>query len=1386
MKWFLVVLLLIIFDNSSYGQQHPLKFSYLTVDEGLSHTDVKDIKQDKKGFIWIATLFGLDRYDGYSIKKFYDNSDPYNNALKNRIRNICFSTDDRIWLAADGGVQCFNARTQNFINISVKANDLLNDSCTKIILFKKNILFALLHNKLKCFAIRGNDLNEVSLSIPQNLEFTNMALNPNGELWLTSNAGVGIIGMTYQFHFLHGDASLGMENFSTIYFDHKNNVIIAAGEQLFRYNLYKLSKDKLYFPSYEHFRTIKDADITDIVEDNSENYWVSTNKGLYYLNTSFQEKQFITNTSFNNSINTNYLDKVYIDRSGCLWISTYGGGVNFCDLNQKLFFTLKHNPELSNSISGDHITAIAEDNQHNIWIGTNENGLNKYDIKKKVFLQYNIVTQPSLKSNEITSLCFDKKDNLWVGTDKGIDILNLKNNVLVHPSGYEKFPTHLISAMALDCFGNVWFGGANDGFGCIFNDINGRYHVKVHYQGIGVCVIGDRKKPNVMVSSTKGLLRLYIDEYGNIINSKLIEVDKNQPHISLSSNFTYPIRKQDDDTFWVGTIGGGLDRIEFGPKNSYNIASFGERYGIFNDVESIEIDNKNRLWLGGNGLECFDPSTKTTIRFDRHDGLQGSSFKVGASLKAINGCLYFGGINGLNYFYPDSIKLNEIPAKPILTDLVINGRVRNQNLIDSSTASLENSISYKSLIKLNYLQNNFQLSFSSMQYANVLKCQYRYKLEGFDKTWNYTGGDNPTANYSNLDYQHYKFIVEATNNDGFWSSQNANVDILITPPWWKSTVADILYTILSLSVFLGIYVYQAKWYRLKREMAVKLVEQQKRDEMHFHKEELYQQQLQFFTNISHEFRTPLTLILGPLEVLLNENKFSMLNHSFSLIHRNALRLVNMVNELMNFRKISDNVVLLHVAPIELQPFVKILCEEFEELCVHKKISFNLKFPFCQMPAWLDKQIVEKILSNLLSNAVKYTEAGGFISVEVFYDFYSFIPSYPNELKLLNDRQEDDYVYFRVLDTGIGISNESITYIFERYYRVNNNHLGSGVGLALVKSLTLLHKGNIFVYSQRHKGTEIIIALPSKEAAYDVSEKVLYDNSSREAKMERVDNSILIYKNIFSFQPSSNQVSSNLKKTLLLVEDNDELRLFIKNYLIKDYNVVEASDGNSGLMMAKEFFPDVIISDIMMPQMDGIELCQTIKSSFETSHIPFIILSAKDAITAKLNGMESGADFYFAKPLSIEFLSLTIRNLLEQRERLKKKYAKDYYADAKELVHSSKDKEFLDKLMKLIDDNITMLDLDVDFISKNMFISRTKLYNKIQSISGKSVGEFVRNLRLKKAAYIMAHEDITQNELVDRIGLQSNSYFSRAFKKEFGVSPSQYLQTIKVKTITPDI
>ncbi|WP_158798763.1 hybrid sensor histidine kinase/response regulator transcription factor [Pedobacter sp. L105] len=1365
-----VFLLSTVCSQAVFSQSFPYKFKYLTVDEGLSHTDANDIAQDSRGYIWTGTNFGLNRFDGYVNTKYYNNKQPLKNAYQNRIRFVYPDFEGKIWLGTEDGLAYFDPALEQYVEIT-EAIKNTSPYFKKIVKPGNNLLYGLQRGLLKVYRVDKTVLNPIKINIPADVHFSDMVTDAKGRVYLSSNRGIWVMDTKMKISrlLINGKSN---QNLNTIFLDNSHHILTASADTLY---LTSGNQDQLSIEKRFVHHDIRD--IQNMAQKGKSDYWINTGRRLIRLDQNLNFIQTLESTSSLFSINSTSINTILIDRSECLWLSTFGGGLNYCDLNEKRFYTLKPDPEHINSVSGNYVRSVFAEGEE-LWIGTMTKGLIHYNLKTKQWTFFNSDHSPlKLKNDAVTAIVADKSKNLWIGTGGGLEILKPNRSVLWNPPGAQHFPKYGIETLAVDCYGNIWFGNHVDKFGVIYKDSKGVYQVK--YYGEGYFIQADQNRPQLFVSSTKGLKQILVDAEGSILKTTTYRATGKKN--ALSSDYTYPIARQQNDTYWVGTIGGGLNKLTFGKDNRLqHIKAFGSNFGVFNDVESLEIDDDGNIWMGGNGLESLNSKTGKLTRFDKNDGLQGNSFKVGSSYKAKDGCLFFGGINGLNYFYPREIRSNSVDAKPILTGILINNQKPDFGVARSAKDNtISKAIGYSGDIAINYLQNNFVISFSSMHFANPLKCHYRYQLIGFDNNWRYTDGNNPRAAYSNLNYDRYTFVVQATNNDGVWSMESARTTISISPPWWKSDLAKLLYAVFFIAAISATFLLQARWYRMKSEIALRQVNEKRMQDMHRQREELSEQQLVFFTNISHDFRTPLTILMGSIENLIGQNQNPTVDHSYQFILRNARRLLNLVTELMNFRKIADKTIKLQVQPVWIDQFCLDVVQEFEILADRKQITFKINQPAEQhtavQPLYIDVEVIEKILFNLLSNAFKYTKAGGEVILDVVDDISNFTPRFKKGIEFLHPLRAKSYIYFILSDSGIGISPEWISKVFDRYYRVNHQHLGSGVGLAIVKSLAELHKGDIYLYSEPEKGTQIVIGIPSEADFYEASERIM-PNQSLEKQLEKIDSFSIEL--VSEEETISGEEDVKSKKTILLVDDNDDLRHYLKQIFKTQYLILEANNGKTALNVASQYLPDLIISDVMMPDMDGIEFCENVKETFETSHIPFIILSGKDELETKIKGMASGADFYFSKPFSNELLLLTVQNIFEKAEKVKERYIKNYLAQATDLVHSEKDKKFIAELLSLVEQNIKDPNLDVDFLCNQLFISRTKLYQKIKSISNQSVGEFIRTIRLKKAVQIMTHEDVPLYEVAERTGFLSSSNFSRAFKKEFGKSPLQYITAFK--------
>jgi ligand-binding sensor domain-containing protein/signal transduction histidine kinase/DNA-binding response OmpR family regulator len=1377
-KYFLFIgFLIIICTNNVLSQAPELKFKHITNEQGLSNTSVECIFQDNRGFIWFGTLDGLNSYDGNKITVYTNNPKDTNSISDNTIHCIFEDWKHRLWIGTSNGLNLFDEATNKFIRFthsqngnsisSNKINDICEDSSHNLWiataggglnLFKQssNTFIHFVHDVGRANSLSDDDVNSI-------------CEEKKGNLWVATNNGLNL-------------------------FDKKNNT--------FRLYQNLIEKSKVNNEDYNNIEEVK--------SDHQNNLWLIVNDhGLIFFNPEKKSAKYFTHQDSDPySIGSDILRDILVDHNGNVWIGGVNAGLNLYNPKNSSFFNYHHEPDNSTSLSQKSVKSLYEDKQGNLWIGTLRGGVNLYSPQLGRFKLFKQTESPSsLSYDDIRSFHQDTNGNIWVGADGGgLDLFNEKAGTFKHyrhdPANPSSISSSAILSITGDSNNNLWISTWNGGL----NVFNIQTEVFTHYKhneadknsisSDFVRKAFEDSEHHMWIATDLGGVNLFDRNTHKF--TRFMRDPQNKTR--LWGNNIIDINEDDHKNIWILTLDSGV--------NCYNLISKQVSHYLFTKGETSDdiafsfTDSKGRFWIGRKGLYLFDrkhnqfilytnlaglaseyikglvedndgnlwvstsngitkfnPDTYVFKKFNVGDGLQGLEFEVGSCMKAKNGELFFGGVNGFNVFYPKNIKPNPYIPPVYITDFQILNR---SIVVGQKDSPLKEDISLAKEIRLNYNQSTFSFLFSALNFVAPENNQYAYKLENFDKNW-VKAGTERKASYTNIDPGEYIFRVKASNNDGLWNEKGAEVKIYIKPPFWSTWwFRSIIVIILLTSIYMIL--------NFRRAFELRILEEKKNEEMH-------QVQLQFFTNISHEFRTPLSLILGPLEKITHETSQTKIAHYYNTIHRNANRLMSLINELMDFRKVESGALKLKVRNADLNVFLSNIIEEFQDLSESKEINLAINSPLKFEDVWFDGKILEKIILNLLNNAFKYTGDDGKIDVELLYSLNNFTPSFSNELVIKNTRRSKNYFYILVKDNGIGISKESIGHLFERYYRIASAHLGSGVGLAFVKSLTMLHIGDIYVYSERNKGTEIIIGLPYGADNYSEDEKwtEIYDEGgiSFESSGTKV-----ITQEISETQILEEPGNNIIKPHILLVDDNDELRDFLKGILALQYEITEATDGISGLKKLSQEHVDLIISDIMMPGMNGIDFCKAVKNDMEISHIPFIMLTAKDALESKIEGAESGANIYLSKPVSINLLLLTIRNIFEQQQKQKERYLNDYYAEAKGLVNSSKDKEFMDKLTQIIESQLINPELDVEFLCNEIYMSKTKLYQKIKSITGQSIAEFVRTFRLKKAIQIMTHEDVLLTEVTYRVGFLDASYFSRVFKKEYGKTPTHFLQDIK--------
>ena len=1380
-----LALILLLFAVREISAQSPvINFKHIRSENGLSNSTIETIFQDKRGFMWFGTRDGLNRFDGYQISVYKHDPEDSNSICDNYITSIAEDDQNNLWIGTLNGLNIFNPVTNTF----TRFKHLPDDPTT----------------------IGSNYINHIFFDSKRRV------------LVATEGGGVNVyerVSQSFKLIPVISKSGLQEKQVNTLFEDSKGNLWVGAFTGLYLFN--SLSGNFQPVQSNPRFREDQSNNglsraIRVISEDKSGNLLLGTSdNGLVVYSVEYRtQKIFTHNPALSNSISSDLIRSILVTKSGQNWIGSVNGGLDLFDPATQQFFNYQYQPDNPGSLSQRTVSALFEDKQGNIWIGTHRGGINLYMPGTEKFKLYRQKPESnSLSYNDVKAFCEDRSGNIWIGTDGGgLNLFNREKNNFKHykynPFNITSIGSNEVIDILEDSDGNLWVGTWGGGL-CLYNpktDNFIRYSGKTRKLADSIIrtepeyiqsIFEDSKKNLWVATYFTGLHQL------NRKTGKFTRITQSATNkTSLKGNNILALAEDKEGNIWIGTDDGGLNKLD---------ASTGEFSHYFNneekkpDLRVLFVDSKGNLWLGQSGLYLFDkgsnsfsiftnkadlssifikgivednngilwistssgitklnPETKDTRRYNTIDGLQGQEFEANAFLKTKDGYVFFGGVNGFNSFYPNEITTNNFIPPVFVTDLTVEN---NRIIGGHGNKILEKDISFTDKITLSHKEATFSFAFAALNFTAAENNQFAYKLENWDKDW-IDAGSEKRVTYTNVSPGTYTFYVKASNNDGLWNEKGHSIEVTITPPFWQTWWFRVLVGLTLITA--GFY-----FYRFRRKIHLQKFEERK-------KEELHQLQLQFFTNISHEFRTPLSLITGPVEKLLKDNPSSKNSHAYQVIQRNANRLLQLINELMDFRKAESGVLKLQVMPGNVPVFINEIAEEFSELAIQKNISFTVTTGLLTEETWFDRQVLEKIIINLLSNSFKYTPDNGSVQLQVLESIDNFKPSFENQLIIENNKQAKKFLYFCITDNGIGISKESIDHLFERYYRVSDSHLGSGIGLAFVKTLTQLHKGNISVFSQRNKGTEFIIAIPSRKADYSEKERWM-KTIEPVARLESLSPHASSQAQLISLDKQSNGNNHHSKdNVILIVDDNEELREFLKESLEEQYSIIEAPDGNIAMEKTLEYYPDIIISDIMMPVMDGIEYCRQVKASPETSHIPFILLTGKDSFEARMEGTEKGADYYFSKPLSTELLLLTIRNVLSQKQKIKERYQKDHHIEVKDLAHSAKDKAFIEELINIIENNLSKPELDIEFVCTQIGMSRTKLYNKIKNITGQSIGDFIRTIRLRKAAALMSDSELSLTDIMYSVGIQTQSYFSKAFKNEFGKTPTQFLKDLEAK------
>jgi len=1383
------------------AQKTRMVFNHYSAENGLIYDQIEYVHIDKEGYTWIATAIGLQRFDGYSFKDFNYVPDDSSSVSDNFITSISEDNKGNIWIGTSShGLNLFDKELDRFIHFRhdpnlfttltsdnipraqkvitqdrdgylwVNTDNGLNkvDPTTRSIEryygdFKGQIIYDeqehtlwIAGKKLKKFNIKTKSLEHFDInSSGINVQLiSSIIMDRDGLIWLSSEAGIFIFDKDVN-HFidltdLFPPSKEGNQQYrwsqkliGSIHQDYEGLIWVACGDEIYVFNKSDGSYRVLTHEP-DNQNSLLGEDISGIYGNKRGVIWVTyTNRGLSKIN--IKEKGFTAyshNPNNPNSLSGNTVRSVFLDKKQNLWVGTYNNGLNhFLDQKTENAIHYFHDPDNINTINSNYVTAIHVDSHQRLWVGSFEKGFcfadNIYDPGPLKFQRFK--APGNMEIHEFTE---DKVGRIWISTNNGLYFYNRELERLLKYGQQENHTSELedvnIQSIAFQEPNIFWLATWNRGIGKLFINSDSMFTPSI---GKDTLMIFDR-----------------IEEYQNhlVIDNRFITIYEGGPN-----------------QYWLGSNANGLikmtennEQLEFIKYDKSNGAPGNSVYGIAGD-------ESGNIWISTNyGLGKFNPETEQFKNYYESHGLQSNSFIWDASYQSEDGRIFFGGNNGLTAFYPDSISDNITVSRPFISKLNILYREVNAGEEFNGRVVLKKNIRYTETLTLTHREPVFSLEFAAMDPVSPAKVLYAYKLVGFDEDWIFTNSDNRNATYTNLREGTYHFNVKASNSDGIWNEEPTVLGIIVLPPWWREWWAYIIYVAIFLGLLYAFRTYLLKWANLKHNLQLERVTHEKDNELN-------QAKLRFFTNISHELRTPLTLILDPLDRLIETPPSSRrVQRQLNIMIRNSHRLMRLINQLMDFRKFESDKLDLKVAKGNIIKFTNEVIISFKQHARDKSINFKFKHEEEQLEAWYDRDKLEIILYNLISNAFKFTPEYGKITVEVArkkIEDSGFLDSLTTVKFGQLSPSCQDIVEINVSDNGSGISAENLKMIFERYYQGKEGEFaisaGTGIGLALTKNMVELHGGIISVQSQKGLGSQFKVGLPLGTDHFKDSQVIRDFRNSEDSRHYEAPEKI--EPDILSDVPVGTEEEVMGKPSLLIVDDNSEVRNYIAETFQPFYHVFEASDGKQAYDIAIDKIPDLVISDILMPVMDGIELCHELKSNVKTSHIPIILLTARTSLIYRIEGLETGADDYLTKPFSSKLLQARVSNLIASRKRMIDQFKKEVLLDPKDITLTSPDESFLKTVIQTTEKFLSDPEFNVQMMAKEIGLSHSLLYKKIHALTGMSVVEFIRTIRLKRAAQILANNNLSIAEVSDLVGFSDPKYFSKCFAKQFGKTPTRY-------------
>lgn len=1374
-KIYISIALFIIMSQGLYAQNNEYQFSQLDITNGLSNNRVNCIYKDAKGFMWFGTTSGLNRYDGYEFKVFKHDAANDNSLFDNYVVHIYEGPDNKMWLYTHNGLSMYDPGNEKFSNNilpELRRYHVFTDQLTSIKKDNKGDFWFITANKgIYCYKPESKSTVFYSASANSKiaLHSNNVAeiVGQNDFVWLIYNDGVIDKLDTRSNKILLRDYSLSKandykpESYAATLDNDQNIWLYVPGNSMGVYCYNTLLNNLINYVKGGSGISLNSNVINNIVQGDNNTIWIGTDHGGINLidKTTHKVNYLMNRYDDPKSLRGNSV-VLYKDNTGIIWAGTFKQGISYYHKGIIQFPLVRHYILDNSSLPYEDVDCFVEDENNDLWIGTNGGGLIFFDKKTKKYTQFkhDAANPNSLSNDVIINLCMDHEHKLWIGTYfGGLDCWDGRK--FIHYRHKDNVPGSIsddrVYSIIEDSSLKLWVGTFAGGLNVYDRGANDFKHP--HYSMLSdyTSVMYEDKQKNIWIGRDKGV---------DVIerNTGIVRHYVNQPknHNSLVADDVNSIIEDNRGLIWIGTKD-GLSILD--PKTGKFI-NIEQKQGLpSNNIWNILEDNIGRIWMStANGLASIkllqsNGDYKYEIhKYNEFDGLQGNEFNANAALKTKNGELIFGGAYGFNIFNPENINSINIKPQLVFTDFQLFNKSVNVGDTIGGKVVLTKSITVTRSLILNHNENVFSIEFAACDYFNPDKITYQYMLQGFDKGWLTSPNTSRKATYTNLDAGDYVFKVKAKNTNQTNDLKVIALNITILPPFWKSSFAYGLYFFIIVCILF--YIRHRGILKLKKEFESRqdkleverkiASEREEAQRMH----DLDLMKIKFFTNVSHEFRTPLSLIISPIDMLINGIDKPEHRNQLLMIKRNGRRLLNLVNQLLDFRKMEFKELKLNLKKGDIVEFIKEVSSSFTDLADQNRIGYLFDSEINSLITRFDHDKIERILFNLLSNAFKFTPSGGQISV---------LLSMVDTCAVEHDKQ---LLEIKVLDTGIGIPKEKQERIFERFFQVSLPesllNQGSGIGLSISHEFVKMHNGDIYVESEPGNGSCFIIRLPL----------IIDDEPVSIAPTVKQVNHIS--------KSTTHSLDSEKKPLVLLIEDNDDLRFYLKDNLKHIFNIIEAANGNEGWQKALALHPNLIVSDVSMPGMNGIDLCHKIRSDSRTTHIPIILLTALTEEEDQLIGLTNGANDYISKPFNFEILLSKINGLLSMQQTLKKTYQKQMEIRVQDLAIVSEDEKFLKSVFDCIEKNITNHNFSVEELSSQMALSRVSLYKRLLALTGKTPVDCIRTVRLKRAVQLLEKSQLSIANIAYEVGFNNPTYFSKVFKDEYGMVPSEYAIILK--------